>query len=429
LSLAALTLAGALAGCNLGGSGQIRVVSEPSGATVVLDGATQDTTPVLINHVAPGTHLLTARKEGFRETRRTVSLLPGQKTTVDLSLEPMTGLVLVHSEPTGAVVQLDGAQKGLTPLLIHDFPAGEHRLRLSADGYSPQEIVVRVLDRRPQHLVVRLASESARLAVNSTPPGAAVRLDGAPRGTTPCEIERIPGGEIELTLTLDGFLPHREKMVVHQGEFYELNVSLKAQAGRLSVVSIPEKARVYIDGALSGETPLNLDEIEPGTYRIRVEAANCDPEERQVTVRPNRSDIQEFRLTRNVGILEVVTFPPGVTVLVNGEERGVTEPMASGRRSKPLRIELPQGKHTIRLQKGSARSTSTVQIEMDRVQVLERKLFILDTRVKMKDSNIEQTGMFISHRSNGDVVLETKPGILLHLPGDEIESITPIPLP
>ncbi len=288
---------------------------------------------------------------------------------------------------------------------------------------------MRVHDRRPQHLVVRLASESARLAVNSTPPGAAVRLDGAPRGTTPCEIDRIPGGEIELTLTLDGFLPHREKMVVHPGEFYELNATLQAQAGRLSIVSIPEKARVYIDGALAGETPLNLDEIEPGTYRIRVEATNCDPEERQVTVRPNRRDIQEFRLTRNVGILEVVTFPPGVTLLVNGEERGVTQPMASGRRSKPLRIELPQGKHTIRLRKGTAVGTSVVQIEMDHVQVLERKLFVLDTRVKMKTGDIEQTGMFISQRSNGDVVLETKPGILLHLPGDEIESITPIPMP
>ena len=47
----------------------------------------------------------------------------------------------------------------------------------------------------------------------------------------------------------------------------------------------------------------------------------------------------------------------------------------------------------------------------------------------MKTGDIEQTGMFISQRSNGDVVLETKPGILLHLPGDEIESITPIPMP
>ena len=57
--------------------GQLRVTSQPVGAEVVFDGQPQEVTPVTVTHIAPGTHLLLVRKEGYIESRRAIALLAG----------------------------------------------------------------------------------------------------------------------------------------------------------------------------------------------------------------------------------------------------------------------------------------------------------------------------------------------------------------
>lgn len=52
-----------------------------------------------------------------------------------LDAEP--GRVRVSTEPSGAVVQIDGRRRGRTPW-VGEVPAGEHDVRVHARGYSPQ---------------------------------------------------------------------------------------------------------------------------------------------------------------------------------------------------------------------------------------------------------------------------------------------------
>lgn len=47
-----------------------------------------------------------------------------------------SGLIQIHSMPTGASVELDGATLFSRTNLSRSMPAGEHQLKLSRDGYD-----------------------------------------------------------------------------------------------------------------------------------------------------------------------------------------------------------------------------------------------------------------------------------------------------
>jgi hypothetical protein len=83
---------------------QVRVNTTPPGATLVVDGVARELAPTTLTDLKPGTHLVVARKDGFRETRASFALLAGQKLALDLKLEELRGLALIHASPTGAEI-------------------------------------------------------------------------------------------------------------------------------------------------------------------------------------------------------------------------------------------------------------------------------------------------------------------------------------
>jgi hypothetical protein len=55
------------------------------------------------------------------------------------------GSLVVSSEPSGARVMLNGRPVGVTPLALHELPAGSRVVRVEADGYEPWSAAVRVV--------------------------------------------------------------------------------------------------------------------------------------------------------------------------------------------------------------------------------------------------------------------------------------------
>ncbi|MCX7590003.1 MAG: PEGA domain-containing protein, partial [Kiritimatiellae bacterium] len=217
---------------------QVRVTTDPPDAVVLCDGIVQDAPPVTITGLAPGEHLIVATKSGYQDARRTITLEAGQRLAVDLKLEPICGLVLVRSNPPGSEVEVDGASRGRTPLLLTDLPLGTYRVRLSAPGYMPKEIDLKIESRIPIKLEANLRSDAATLEIASEPPGARVLVNGAERGTTPCVVERIREGDCRLELLLDGYEPYRHEMRLAAGQVESLNIILKPLPAELTVVSI-----------------------------------------------------------------------------------------------------------------------------------------------------------------------------------------------
>ena len=137
------------------------------------------------------------------------------------------------------------------------------------------------------------ASDTARLLVRTSPAGASVAVDGAPRGTTPLTLRDLALGTRTLVISRPGYVPVERSITLtadrpsRSVEVQLTPVARPARASRapaaapttaaLVVDSRPSGASVIIDGKLTGTTPLNVASIAPGRHAVRIELVGYRP--------------------------------------------------------------------------------------------------------------------------------------------------------
>lgn len=184
----------------------------------------------------------------------------------------------VSSDPVGAAVYWNDELVGRTPLTTRvKEPLG--LLRLEKKGFVVSE---RQVDLAAESAVtLTLAPEPLSILFQSTPPGAAVRIDGGaafPAGT-PALL--LPDSEHTISMTLPGFKPLTERHRFASGEtlFARLleplpapaaNAAEPAPAGGLPAPSAePGKARATAPAAAPGRFTFRfVDKPYVGTLRI-----------------------------------------------------------------------------------------------------------------------------------------------------------------
>jgi hypothetical protein len=410
------------AGRSEGAAAQLRVTTVPAGATVICDGILREAAPVTIDGLAPGPHLVSVELSGYVPERKTVMLVAEEKAAVEIKLEQEMGLVLVHSNPGGAEVVVDGAHRGKTPLLITDLPRGVYRVKAALPGYKDREVELRVEGRTPKQLMLALDSDAARLVINSKPEGATVVVNGLSKGVTPCIIERMPAGESKIALTLTDYASYQDTVTLRAGDDHKVEVELTPMPASVSVVGSPAGAKVYVNEQLRGQVPLSIGTIAPGSYTVRVEMAGYESESRSIELKNRDARTEEFNLTRNVGTLEVLTDQPGTRVIVNGEDKGLI-PVRGEKSMDSLRIELPVGECQVEFRKKgyfSLQKTVTI-VKGGNVSLKEpmKRNFVADTVVRLKTKEVV-AGVVGRKLPNGDVEVETRPGIFRTITADEI---------
>ena len=138
------------------------------------------------------------------------------------------GRLLVRSMPSGSSVTIDGVSRGVTPLALRDLDLGAREITVSRPGYASEERRIVLTKARPSRSVeVRLSQQDPPKRAES---GA---REGGPRPSTP-------------------------------SSFGKPAVS----TGALAVESRPTGAAVVVNGKASGTTPIMLNDLPPGDYRV-----------------------------------------------------------------------------------------------------------------------------------------------------------------
>jgi hypothetical protein len=181
--------------------------------------------------------------------------------------------------------------------------------------------------------VVRIGGQprshaAGSLAVTSTPPGAELILDGRASGLrTPHTLEGLrPSAPVRVGVTLPGHVsaPRELRVSLAEGQSTRAHFALR-QARVFRVESQPPGAAVQVDGArVAGATPLELEPIplgESATLTITLE----DHLPARLVLRAEAATATVARVellpSRSIG---VVSEPPGATVMIDGDPRGVT---------------------------------------------------------------------------------------------------------
>ena len=154
----------------------------------------------------------------------------------------VTGRIVVRSQPSGALVTIDGRRAGETPLTQRDLALGSHAVQVARRGYLPETRKITLTSRAPAQTVsVSLKAGAAQTAPAGTPavsattgsiyadtkPRAArVVIDGRAYGTTPVLVPQLSPGAHTVRLEMDGYAPSSTSVTVRAGEQSRVSISL-----------------------------------------------------------------------------------------------------------------------------------------------------------------------------------------------------------
>ncbi|MDD3112580.1 MAG: PEGA domain-containing protein, partial [Methanofollis liminatans] len=288
-------------------TGSIAVASTPAGAAVWLDGTdTGLVTPTAIADVPAGDHVVTLKLEGYADASTPVTVASGETATVDLALTTLTGSLAVTSTPTGAAIIIDGADTGaVTDATLDGIAVGTHTVTLQLAGYRDATADVTIAYNETAALHVDLTETAGSIAVSSTPTGAAILLDGAETGkTTDAVLTNVPAGEHTVTVTKAGYADATATVTVADNETATVAFTLTEPSGSIAVSSSPDGARIFLDGADTGEqTDTTLTHVPVGTHTIRVELDGYRDAEETVTVAAGQTAEASFTLEASAIVL------------------------------------------------------------------------------------------------------------------------------
>jgi hypothetical protein len=142
---------------------ELKIVSEPTGVEVWVDGEKKGLAPLSLTNLKAGKHLVEGRLEGHTSVQHTVDLAQGKLFTLKLDLKaqkagPATGGLRVTSDQTQALVFIDGRFVGKTPLLRPQVVVGPHVVTVRKQGYEEHLETVEVKAGKIAALSVKLTA-------------------------------------------------------------------------------------------------------------------------------------------------------------------------------------------------------------------------------------------------------------------------------
>lgn len=408
----------------------IHVETQPAGAKVFCDGEDEGTSPVTIDSLEPGDHLIITRLVHFEESRKTVTLEPGGVASITMPLRKATGLVLVHSNPSGADVSEGDTSFGTTPLFVDELSLGKHRLTFRLASFSEKNVQVEIPDRTPVPVMVELSSDSATLNVESTPPGAAVTVNGVDKGVAPVVLAGIPEGAADIGIHAAGYEPYERALRVSAGQREDVIVTLKELPASLRIVSIPAKARIYIENQFAGDSPVDRKNLKAGAVRVRAELPGYRTLARTLTLKRGETVTEEFRLEKDTGVLMVTTRPSGAEVQVDGRVAGTTKTARGGQEeglSVPLRLDVSAGeKHRILITKpgylDDMQSVTVQTAETNEFRGVLKRVIVIDCEIETSYGTF--SGAMVKRYDDGSVKIETSPNKFKTIPAADIKKMT-----
>ncbi|MCD6197260.1 MAG: PEGA domain-containing protein [Deltaproteobacteria bacterium] len=136
--------------------GSLVVKSTPGGATVFVDGKEKGVTPLNLENVEKGLHIVKVTKNCFSVVEKKIDITASKKTDIDVHLESLCGSLVVKSTPGGATVFVDGKEKGVTPLRLDNIRKSNLNIKLIKKGFETESKIITVKPSEKTNFSVKL---------------------------------------------------------------------------------------------------------------------------------------------------------------------------------------------------------------------------------------------------------------------------------
>ncbi len=221
------------------------------------------------------------------ESRPTSSVSPEPRP-------PVVGTLAISSDPTDALVEIDGHEVGRTPWR-EKLPPGSYRVVLSKVDFDRLDTTFSVLAGETAGGTLRLKPSTGTVIVSSNS-DARIFIDEQFAGAIPPPVQKkLLRGDHKVRYELAGENPVEKTVRVVPGQTHPLSYRF-ALFGSLRVVCLPP-ARVRLDGKEEGYTPYTVDKIGEGEHELVLEREGYKTERMTITIRPREQNIISCTLT------------------------------------------------------------------------------------------------------------------------------------
>lgn len=259
-------------------TGSLLVTADVTGLAVFIDGQRRGGTPLVVNGLSEGEHLVEIRSpgEGYQPFSQVVNVQANERTTVEANVRiaPDLGSLRVIANVPGAIISLDGADIGVAPAAKGGLSPGEHVVTARATGYESVTQTVTVIAGRERVVSLRFTTASTeipRILVRASVPNATVTIDGVEYGSPPITIEPAELGTHSIVVRATGFREVRRTCSVGPSRNCEVYAELNALGVPVRVEANVPNASLYVDGELRGPVPWEGD-LPAGIHQIEVRA-------------------------------------------------------------------------------------------------------------------------------------------------------------
>jgi hypothetical protein len=283
--------------------------------------------------------------------------------------KPPPGTLHVSVTPPDASLSIDGvARSGPSPFIVSDvLPNVPHEVVISKPGYTPWSSKIQLQPGETMNLSsVALALVESGFAVDSTPSGAQVFLDGQPIDRrTPARLIDVPPGDHQVRLEAEGYAPWESPVQVTAGLVLELpKAQLVASDSGRGMARSDSSRSVSAARAAPSPAPRRTVTSPRPAAAPRAEAPEADPEPVASAPEPEPEPEPAAPSGGGSGTLRVQTRPWS-KVFVDGKLVGNTPLMG---------VEISAGRHTLTFVNDDFGIRKTVKVDVSPGQIVTQVL-------------------------------------------------------
>ena len=273
--------------------------------------------------VRPGEYVLKVSAEGYHPYEQNITVSDADTQQLEIQLAPLPGTVTLTTQPAGAVITVDEAVLGPSPLTDRAFEAGLYAVSASLARYQRWQGELEVIGRnQSQTLDIMMVPDWAQVTFTTAPVSVTATVDGEVSEITERGVE-VLSGERNLTLSAPGFMPATIPLTIVAGVDQDLGaITLTPADATLTLNSTPAGAGVSVDGTFAGLTPMVLP-LSPGENHT-ISLSKAGYRGARLSLSLSRGEMAERAVTLQpeLGEVRFAIEPAEAEIVVNGKVMG-----------------------------------------------------------------------------------------------------------
>jgi len=211
-------------------TGSIEIKSDPSNATILINGNKTGLTPETLKNIKPGIHQVEVIADGFENWSNSVEVTAENKSDITALLQKASGSINIKSVPENAKIYIDGNEVGTTPTALSSIPIGAHEIEVKLDGHEDWKKSIIIKKEKELSLNAVLQINIGSINIESYPENAKIYIDGIEAGNGPKRFTDVIVGSHEIEVLLDGYVTWKRTIKVKP----EKETSLTADLEKIS---------------------------------------------------------------------------------------------------------------------------------------------------------------------------------------------------